>query len=117
MDHTYRRIRRRQKGRIYIWTFFYHQKIEEAKEEEGREDIEDLDLVSNKLYNQVDLIVTMNLEEPYGSSEDKSMAPMVPKEDLTVDAPHIGFILGDESWVVKDFDMTVQIQRLKHPMV
>lgn len=54
-----------------------NQKIEEAKEEKEKEDIEDLDLVCNKPDHLVYLIIMTILEEPYGSSVEKKKIPMI----------------------------------------
>ena len=73
------------------------QPAEDAKEEEGKTDIEDMDLTTSLVLSQ---------------------------EDLSIDSPHIDFIFGDqlrkfgvEQRVVSDCDLMVEIHHLKHPTV
>ena len=73
------------------------QPAEDVKEEEGKTDIEDMDLT-------IDLVLS--------------------QEDLFVDDPHNDFIFGDQRWkfgveqrLVKYCDLMVHIYQLKHPTV
>lgn len=65
-------------------------RVKGTKGKRGKDDIEDLDLVSNKPNHLVDLTVTTISEDPYGSSEeDKSIIPTISEED-----PHWLYLLG-----------------------
>ena len=72
-----------------------HQHIQEAKEE-GKKDIKDLDLVSNRSNYPMDPIVMPIPKEPLISFENKSIVPVVSQEDPSIEIPHIDFIFGDE---------------------
>ena len=63
--------------------------------------VEDIDLMSNKPNHSMDLLAV----------QETSIAPQI------VDIPHIDFIFENQQWIIKDQDLLVHMQQLKHLMV
>lgn len=84
------------KGATFLSMDSVGQKIVEAKEEQGKTDIEDVVLMSNKPHHPVNLIVMKILKEPSESWEENYIAQVVSKEIAVIEVPHIDFIFGDQ---------------------
>lgn len=93
-----------------------NQEIQEVKEEAGKEDIEDLDLVNHKPNHLVDLIAMTISEEPYGLSEEESVVSLI-SQDPAVESRHMNFVFGDQQLISEDYDVMVEILQFEHPMV
>ena len=76
------------------------QEPQKAKEEQIQAYIEDSDRVSEKIEHTVDPIVMSLSENPIGSSDIKSIVPVVLQEDQVIEVPHIDFIFGNHRWIV-----------------
>ena len=57
--------------------------------------IEDLDMVSKKTEQPIDLIIMPLSEKQTISSEEAYIVTEVVKEDQVIEVPHIDFIIGD----------------------
>ena len=71
-------------------------KPENAKEKEGKMDIEDMDLTSNKRHHSLDL---MNVpKEACRSSKENYIVPVDSRKEPVILIPYNDFVWGDQQW-------------------
>ena len=71
------------------------QQLQKAEEEQRQAYIDGSVQVSENIEDTVDPIVMSLSENPIGSSDIKSIVPVVLQENQVIEVPHIDFIFGD----------------------
>ena len=81
---------------------------------EATKKTKDLDIVSKKNENPMDMDVERPPEKPIQSSEENDIDQETTKEDQATEVPHIDFIFSDRSLILEDCVQTTGRQTLKH---